>query len=197
MKRVSPALALGVILASAMCLSGCIHLFPVGRVGETAEAKKLAKVLKDFAPETADLLQQEHDTANALKITLDESAQVPRDVFRQKFNAYADRFIAIRNRRRQIVDTLRHDVWQSPMVFVVQQKAIQLMNDEITRTETWIRFAQNVRLRADLGRDKDFPEFAMLSHQLEGFLGLVEEDPLSLQIRALMLEYRFGVEELG
>lgn len=191
--------SLGVALLPLLSLTitGCIHIVPVGRIGEVTEAKRLYKTLKGFAPESRDLLVQEHDVANALKIALDEAPQLSKETLRDKFNSYSDRFIAIRNRRQQILEAIRQGMWDSPMVFVVQQRAMAGVQDDIARTETWIKFAQNIRLRTELGRDKDFPEFAALSHQLEGFLSLSVIDPLSIQLRALQEEFRFNEGEAG
>jgi hypothetical protein len=172
--------------------AGCIHFAPIGRIGELPEAKALYKTLRDVSGEVRSLLIEEHAAANALKITLDELAERDAPAFRQRFDSYVDRFVAVRDRRRQILQTISHENYGSPLVHVVQQKAMRDFQDEIFRTEGWIRLAQSLRLRAELGRQKDFPEFAALSRQLEGFLSVPIEDSLSPPMAALEEEFRGG-----
>jgi hypothetical protein len=174
-----------------LCLYGCGP-----RGGEVSEAKALGRTLLSLAPSAKDLIDQEHVIANELKITLDEASTINPEDFRGRFNGYVDRLIAIRNKRRQIQETVRQGVWQSPMVHVVQHDAVVQMQDEITRTETWIEFAQNIRLRSDLGRKAEFPELPKLNKQLDSFLGQPPENPLGAQVRTLMEEYRFAEGEI-
>lgn len=191
---------IGVALAAAsiVFLSGCINVVPLRLPSnEKSEAIALARILRRLAPQAQELLRQENNLANELKVTLDESGGMEPNQFRQRFNSYVDRLVAIRDQREQIQETIRQSAWQSPMVQVVQHDAILMLQDEITRSETWIRLTQNVRLRTELGRQKDFPELTQLSHQLAGFLAQTGEDPLNTQIRSLQEEYRFGLGELG
>ena len=87
-------------------------------------------------------------------------------------------------------------MWESPMVFVVQHGALAQMRDESARTETWIEYALNIRLRSELGRTGEFPELVKLNKQLAAYLLLPLENPLNDQVQSLMEEFRFGEAEL-
>lgn len=166
------------------------------RASEVTEAKVMARSLKVLAPGALELIQKEHVIANELKITLEEAASVDPEEFRKKFNSYVDRLVDMRNKRREILASLRQGLWDSPMVFVVQHSALAQMKDEIARTETWIEFAMNIRLRSELGRKGEFPEMLKLNKQLTAYLLLPPEDPLNDQVQGLMEEFRFGEAEL-
>jgi hypothetical protein len=190
--------AAALTLVALIILTGCINIVPFPRRGEKREAIALAKVLIRLAPDAKALLLDEHKWANELKIEMDESGdRVGAAGSREKFTAYIDRLIGIRNKRQQIRDTVGQGVYESPMVFVVQHDAIVVLNDELARTQTWLQFAQNLRLRADMGRNKAFPELPILTAQLDGFLNQTSEDPLYTQVRALQEEYRFGEGEIA
>jgi hypothetical protein len=194
MRRLHLALPLGLVVL----LTGCINVVPFPTRGEKEEGMALARILKRLGPDAKTLMQQEHDCANELKIDLDETGDgVTGASGSQKFSSYIDRLIAIRDKRQQIQETVRQGVWQSPMVHVVQHDAIVMLGDEISRTQTWIQFTQNLRLRAELGRHKDYPELPLLTQQLDAFLTQTLEEPLYTQMRALQEEYRFGEGELG
>ena len=196
------------------------------RKGEVAEAKRLASELKALAPAAFNLIHEEHELANQLKIMLDESAKlepkqdpklgatemkpvndtegrpaptiliVSTTILKARLTTYVNRLIAIRNERRQIRETVRQGAWESPMVFVVQHDAVRQLTAEIARSELWLELAENVRLRTELGRMGDFPELPKLLHELDSYLGVPLENPLGAQVRDLMEEYRFGETEL-
>jgi hypothetical protein len=198
--RTVPARPVTITLTLALLMSttGCINFFPVPRTGEKREAILLAKVLMTLAPQAKALLTDERNCANELKIDLDEAGDKVGGVKgSERFTSYIDRLVVIRNKREQIRDTVRQGVYDSPMVFVIQHDAVVTMNDEIARTQTWIQFAQNLRLRAELGRIKDFPELPILIGQLNGFLDAPAEDPLYSQVRDLQGEFRFGEGEVA
>lgn len=187
-------------------LSSCINIVPLPRVGESREALALGRVLKSLRPQASEQLQTEHTVAQELKVTLEEASQLQPEIFAQKFNGYVDQLIAIRNRRRQISDAIRQNSFNSPMVFAIQQDALNMLGHEVERTQTWIVLAQNVRLRAELrsnapeaDRKKGFPELPQLNHELDTFLAETGEDPLGNQLKSLQMEYRsiniFGADE--
>ncbi len=201
LRRSAPAIVrlgrLSALLLPALLLSGCINLVPVPIMGELEEAKALARTFRSQLPQVREQLQKERDVAQNLTITLEESAQLQPAVFRDKFNGYIDQLVAIRTKRREIEAVVRQQLWQSSFVYAVQQDALKDTGSELARTQSWIELAQEIRLRADLGRTKDFPEFATLSHELNTFLADTGEDPLGNQLRALFEEYRFGENEIG
>ena len=185
------------LLLPVLLLSGCINLVPVPIMGEVEEAKALARTFRSQLPQVREQLQKERDVAQNLTITLEESAQLQPGVFRDKFNGYIDQLVAIRTKRREIDAVVRQQLWQSSFVFAVQQDALKDIRGELARSQSWIELAQEVRLRAELGRTKDFPEFSRLSHELNTFLADTGEDPLGNQLRTLFEEYRFGEAEIG
>ena len=186
-------------LLPAVCLvlTGCINVVPMIHTGprEVTEAKALAKTLRRLAPEAKELVLKEHDVANAIKVTLDVTALADPVVFRSKLRLYRQNLIEIRSRRSQVREAIAREVWQSPLVFAVQQDALRTVDDALLRGETWIQSAQNLQLRADLGQRKSFPELLVLGKELDKFLSGVAEEPLVEQIRTLQDEYRFGEGE--
>ena len=184
------------LAASAGLLTGCVHVVPVPHLEDSRDSKALAKVLVQFSPQARELLEKERDVANELKVTLDESEHVAKEDFRRRFESYADSFIAIRNQRRKILLTILQITYTSPMVLAFQKKTVQLVNDEVKRTDSWVRSAQNVKLRSELGRQTDFPEYAALNQQLQGFLSLTQEDSISMQLWAVVEEFRLSENDL-
>jgi hypothetical protein len=162
---------------------------------ESTEAKALAKTLRRLAPEAKELVLKERDVANAIRITLDVTALADPVTFRTKLRTYRQNLIEIRSRRTQMRAAIAQEVWQSPLVFAIQQDALRTLNDALLRGETWIQSAQNLQLRADLGQRKSFPELLVLGKELDKFLAGVSEEPLVEQIRTLQDEYRFGEGE--
>ena len=188
----------GILFAAIVFLTGCINILPPVRMGaEMNEAKELAKLMRSLMPEAKELVLEERNIANELKITLDQLGQMPPEVFRQKFHSYVDRLVALRNKRQQIKATVGQGSWQSPMVFAVQHNGLVILQDQIVRTERWIQFARNVQLRADLGQQKDYPDLPALSHALDGFLAQTVEAPLLEEVHTLQAEFRFGEAEIG
>ena len=184
--------------AMLLMLTGCINIIPVPRQGEKREAMLLAKVLSKLAPEAKTLQIEEHNCANGLRIDMEEAQdQVGTGSGREKFTAYVDRLIALRDKRQQIRDTVSQGAYESPMVFVIQHDAVVVMNDEIGRTQTWIELAQNLLLRADMHHSGSFTELQVLSSKLALFLNQPLENPLYSQVRDLQEEYRFGEGEVA
>ena len=83
------------------------------RGSEVTEAMAFAKALKLLAPSAMELIQKEHNIANELKITLEESANVQPDEFKGRFKAYVDRLVEMRNKRQEIQAALRQGMWES------------------------------------------------------------------------------------
>ena len=186
--RVGTALVLVLIAA----LTGCRT-----REREAAEALALARLMKRIAPEATDLLHQEQATANELRINLEESGSNDFSAFRESLSKSVETLISVRDRRMELQRQVRQGNFETPLVLVVQRDAITEFQNQITRTQTWIQLAQNVRLRADLGRMKGFPEVQVLTHQLLLFLSEAQDEPLSDQIQTLKNEYRFTDSEIG
>ena len=83
------------------------------------------------------------------------------------------------------------------MVFKVQTNCVSEMDEQILRDEQWIEWALGIRLRVEMGRQKEFPELQLLQHSLDNFLASPVTDPLSTQLRALLDEFRLGEAQLG
>lgn len=190
--------AFTVLAAACYFVRGCINVVPavgIGSASEKGEAKGLLKVLRRLAPELKDLLLRERNTANQIRITLDETAASDPVGFRHKLKLYTDDLIDVRNKREQISVTISQGNWETPLVFAVQQSAVRMLRDEISRTDGWIQDAQNIQLRADLGEGKSFPELTTLTKHLDAFLTQVLNEPLRDHIRELVEEYRLGEAE--
>jgi len=155
-------------------------------------------VMLKLAPDAKTLQIEEHNCANGLRIDMEEAQdQVSNGSGREKFTAYLDRLIALRDKRQQIRDAVAQGSYDSPMVFVIQHDAVIVLNDDIARTQAWIELAQNLLLRADMHRNGSFPELQVLSTKLALFLNQPAEDPLYSQVRDLQEEYRFGEGEVA
>ena len=180
------------VLVLITLLTGCRR-----REKEVAEALALARLLRRLTPEATDLLHQEQASANELRINLDESGANDFSSFRESLNKSVATLISVRDRRLELQRLVHQGNYDTPLVIVVQRDAVQEFENQITRTQTWIQLAQNVRLRADLGRMKGFPEVQVLTHQLLLFLGEAQDEPLSDQIQTLKNEYRFTDSQIG
>lgn len=176
------AIALG--CAGILGLSGCRPSST-----ELKEASNLEHILAEYAPAAKQLLLEENSLANELKVTLEESGGVENKQFGERFRSYEDRLVSLRDRRQQILDTISQGVYTTPFVFYVRDDAAVQLRDEIARTEAWIRFAKNVRLRVELGRQKDFPELGLLAKALDTYLGQPPESPLADQFDDLQKEF--------
>jgi hypothetical protein len=184
--------SLALVLASIVFLSGCTR-----KKDEIAEGLAMARLLRRLQPEASDLLHQEQATANELRINLEESGGSDFSAFRDSLSKSVATMISLRDRRLELQRQVRQGNFDTPLVIVVQRDATTEFQNQITRTQTWIQLAQNVRLRADLGRMKGFPEVQTLTHQLLLFLSEAPDEPLSDQIQTLKNEYRFTDNEIG
>ena len=185
------------LLCGSLLLCGCINVLPLPRVGEQAEAKEFGKTIRDVMPESERQLILEHTTAQKLRITLDEAATLPTQSFRDRFNGYIDQLIAVRSKRRDLRQRFKEKSWNSPMVFNVQANCVREIDEQIVRDQQWIEWALGVRLRVEMGQQKDFPELQLLQHSLDNFLSLPVMDPLSTQLRALLDEFRLSDAQIG
>jgi hypothetical protein len=186
--RIGTALVLVLITS----LIGCSR-----RQKEIAEGLSLARLLRRLAPEATDLMRQEQASANELRINLEESGNNDFSAFRESLRKSVETLSAVRDRRLELQRQVHQGNFDTPLVIVVQRDAEQEFQNQVTRTQTWIQLAQNVRLRADLGRMKTFPEVQVLTHQLLLFLSEAQDEPLSDQIQTLKNEYRFTDNEIG
>jgi hypothetical protein len=164
---------------------------------EKKEALELAKLLRKIRPEMRELLDAEVLCANQLKITLEELGSKDFQEFRQNFDTSVGTMAVIRQRRRELQEKVRQGLWVTPLVHVVQGSALMEFQDDLSRTEGWIALAQSVRTRADMGRQREFPEVATLKRKLEFFVGEALETPLSRQLEALVAEYKFTEAEIA
>ena len=185
-------------LLACIFLSGCIHIAPVSRDGNKAEAITFAKLLRSFVPEMDELLQEEQLTANDMMIMLEESAGKEFSVYQDKFDEMVSRLVAIRDKRTQIQLKIRQRTWQGSLAHLIQLDALDEIQEHIDRTTAWIQLAHNFRLRVvDFLRPKDPPELPILRHSLESFLSEVQEEPMESQISSLRAEYRFKESDLA
>jgi len=184
----------GVVLVVLSALSaGCIHLVPMPYAGQRDEAKALGKILKSLMPGAHDEILKEHKVARELRITLDELGKLSGPEFTRRFNSYAEALNAIQTKRRELVQALGSRQWSSPMVRAVQIGGVQQLQQDLARDQKWIELAEGVRLRVELGREKDFPELTMLSHQLDIFLASKsEENPFGNRMQALQEAFRLS-----
>ena len=163
---------------------------------ERREARDFAKLLRQISPEAHDLSTRETTAANELKIILEESGTLDFDGFRAKFEKSISELNLVRDRRRELLAKVSQGQWETPLVSGVQRVAIVTFQDGLVRIEGWIQMARNIRVRAELGREKEFPEVKLLLSQLATFVGEAQETPLSVQIQTLRSEYRFTESEI-
>jgi alkylated DNA nucleotide flippase Atl1 len=180
------------VLLSALS-SACIRLAPMPYAGQRDEARALGKILKSLTPEARDEVMKEHKVARELRITLDELSKLSGPEFTKRFNAYSEQMLAIQKKRRELVQALNSRQWDSPMVRAVQLGGVQQLQQDLSRNQKWIELAEGVRLRVELGREKDFPELTMLSHQLDIFLAAKsDEEPFAARMGALKDAFRLS-----
>ena len=177
--------------------SGCIHLAPVSREGDRAEALQFTKLLRSLVHEMTDVLNDEQLFANDLKILLEENTGKEFNSYRGRFDTIIEKLVVIRDRRTQIRSKLLHRSWKGALAQLIQQNALSEINQDIDRTQMWMQLAHNFRLRADYGRLKDYPELSLLSRSLDSFLSETQPEPMSSQISSLRAEYRFKESDLG
>lgn len=182
------------LVVLSMLSAGCIHFVPLPNAGQRDEAKALGKMLKSLTPGAHDEVLKEHKVARELRITLDELSKLSGPEFTKRFNSYAEALNAIQTKRRELVQALGSRQWNSPMVRAVQQGGVQQLQQDLSRDQKWIELAEGVRLRVELGREKDFPELTQLSHQLDIFLASKSDvDPFGNRVQAL--QDAFGLSE--
>ncbi|MGH9841926.1 MAG: hypothetical protein ACREEM_24485 [Blastocatellia bacterium] len=183
-----------VLLAVLSALSsGCIHFAPMPNPGQRDEARALGKIFKALTPEAQEEIAKEHKVARELRITLDELGKLSRPEFTERFNSYSEQLTAIQSKRRELLQALVQRQWNSSMVLAVQQGGVQQLQQDMARNQKWIELAEGVRLRVKLGREEDFPELTMLSHQLDIFLAAESDpDPFANRMRALREAFRLS-----
>ncbi|HMV48495.1 MAG TPA: hypothetical protein PLD20_14875 [Blastocatellia bacterium] len=182
------------LIALSALFSGCIHLAPMPYAGQRDEARVLGKIFKTLTPQAQEMVVSEHKVARELRITLAELGKLSQPDFTDQFNSYREELVALQGKRRQLQQALGSRQWDSPMVRAVQQGAVKQLMQDGDRNQKWIELADGVRLRVKLGRDKDFPELTMLSHQLDVFLSARNNlDPFADRLQAL--KEAFGLSE--
>ncbi len=140
---------------------------------------------------------KEHKVARELRITLDELGKLSQAEFTKRFNSYAEQLVAIQSKRRELQQALAQRQWKIPMVLAIQQGGVQQLQQDGERNQKWIELAEGVRLRVELGREKDFPELTMLSQQLDIFLAAKSDlEPFANRIRALREAFRLSEADL-
>jgi hypothetical protein len=186
--RIAPLTVLAVLAG------GCIYRSP----GEVREARALAVLLRSMAPEAAELQQQEYVDIDELRIILDETENEDFSKFRDRFSTSIDHLAAIRDKRSHLQAQIRDTTWKTPLVRAIQLDVLTVFQEEISRDDAWMELARNVRTRADLGRQRDFPEVPVLRRQLELFSGESHDNvPLFSQIQTLRAEYGFSPGEIS
>ncbi len=163
---------------------------------EEAEGRVLARSLLDLGPEAKTLVDKEHVIANELKVTLEESAGLDKDTFISRFKQYVDRLVEVRDKRQQVFIAVADRQWSNALNKNVQRLVFNQLKAQIGRTQQWIEYTENIRLRAELGRKGDFPELPKLSKGLESYLTLPAETPLYDQVKILTEEYHFSEADL-
>jgi hypothetical protein len=181
------------LLVLSALSAGCIHLAPLPYTGQREEARELGKFLKSLTPDAREEVIKEHKVARELRITLDELAKLSRPEFTERFNAYAQQLTAIQNKRYELAQALGSQQWNSPMVRAVQGGGVRHLQQDMARNQKWLELAEGVRLRVELGREEDFPELVLLSHQLDLFLAMKSDlNPFRERILALQEAFSLG-----
>lgn len=181
-----------VLLGSTVLLAGC------GRNDrEVAEGLALARLLRRLAPEANDLVRQEREVANQLRINLDQSGSGDFAVFSKNLATSVDALTTIGTRLSELRQHVHDGNFEAPLVLVVQHDAEAEFQNQITQIEGFVTLARNIELRASLGRTKGFPEVDALIHQLVLFLSQPREEALGSQVQTLKNEYRFTDNQIG
>ncbi|MFN0122947.1 MAG: hypothetical protein ACKV2V_20800, partial [Blastocatellia bacterium] len=112
----------------------------------------------------------------------------------KRFQSYSEQLLSIQNKRNELQQALGSRSWTSSMVLAVEQGGLRQLSQDMERNQKWLELAEGVRLRVELGREKDFPELTMLSHQLDIFLASKSDlDPFGSRMQAL--REAFGLKE--
>lgn len=181
------------VVLSVLFSCGCIHLAPMPYGSQRDEARAFGKILKALSPQAHEEVVKEHKVARELRITLDELSQLSEQQFTERFNSYSEQLVSIKNKRYELQQVLASRHWDSRMVLAIQQGAVQQLRQDLARNQKWLELSEGVRLRAELGRKKDFPELTTLSQQLDIFLSATTElDPFVTRIRALQEAFRLN-----
>ncbi|MFN7929543.1 MAG: hypothetical protein U0Y68_16670 [Blastocatellia bacterium] len=181
------------LIVGSVLFSACLHLAPMPYAGERTEAQALGKILKSLTPEAHEEVLQEHKIAREMRIALDELNKLSGSEFTKRFDSYTEQLNAIQKKRRELVQALGSRQWNSPMVRAVQQGGVEQLQQDLSRDQKWIELAEGVRLRVQLGREKDFPELTQLSHQLDIFLASKSDvDPFAARLQALRDAFRLS-----
>lgn len=185
------------LISVSLLASGCIHLAPKPYGAQREEAKLLAKQLRQLSAAARQVNVMEHQLARELRVVLDELGKLAEGDFQRRFSAFSNELISIQTQRRDLIVKLDGRNWESAMVQVMQQGAVQQLKVDLARTQRWIERAEGVRLRVELGRTEGFPELSMLSHQLDIFLeGRVDLDPFQGRIQALQDAFRLKSQDM-
>jgi hypothetical protein len=179
-------------LIATLLVAGC------GRKDrEVAEGLSLARLLRRLAPEADDLVRRERETANQLRINLDQSGGDDFARFSNNLSMSVGDLTAIKTRLAELRQQVHDGNFEAPLVLVVQHDAVEEFQNQITQIDGFVTLAKNIELRATLGRTKGFPEVDTLIHQLVLFLSQPHEDALSSQVQTLKNEYRFTDNQIG
>lgn len=185
------------LISVSLLASGCIHLAPKPYGAQREEAKLLAKQLRQLSAAARQVNVTEHQLARELRVVLDELGKLAEGDFQRRFSAFSNELISIQTQRQDLIVKLDGRNWESAMVQVMQQGAVQQLKVDLARTQRWIERAEGVRLRVELGRTEGFPELSMLSHQLDIFLeGRVDLDPFHGRIQALQDAFRLKSQDM-
>lgn len=182
------------LVVCSMLAAGCFHPAPMPYGAQRDEAQALGRILKALTPEAQEEVMKEHKVARELRITLDELAKLSRSEFTKRFNSYTEQLLAIKKKRHEMQQVLDSSQWNSPLVAAIQEGGVRQLQRDQERNQKWLELTDGVRLRVELGRQKDFPELVELSRQLDIFLA-TPTDPDPFANRLQVLKEAFGLSE--
>jgi hypothetical protein len=182
------------LVVCSMLAAGCFHPAPMPYGAQRDEAQALGRILKALKPEVLEEVMSEQKVARELRITLDELAKLSYSQFIKRYNSYTEQLVAIKKKRREILQALDSSQWNSPLVAAIQEGGVRQLQQDQERNQKWLELADGVRLRVELGRRKDFPELVELSRQLDIFLA-TPTDPDPFANRLQVLKEAFGLSE--
>src|SRR5271166_3936655 len=110
--------AITVPLFATVLMAGC------GRNDrEVAEGLALARLLRRLSPEANDLVRQEREVANQLRINLDQSGGGDFARFSKNLSASVDALTTIDTRLAELRQQVHDGNFETPLVLVVQHDA--------------------------------------------------------------------------
>jgi hypothetical protein len=178
-------------LVATVLMAGCRR-----NEHELAEGLSLARLLRRLAPEANDLVRQEREVANQLRINLDQSGDNFAR-FSNNLSTSVDALTTIDTRLAELRQQVHDGNFETPLVLVVQHDAEAEFQNQINQIDGFVTLGRNIELRASLGRTSGFPEVDTLIHQLVLFLSQPHDEALGSQVQTLKNEYRLTDNQIG